>query len=146
MDRVARAAMTYLLDTHVFIWFREGNRSRLGPRCIDKLNGACGAGRALISAVSFREIGQLERRKLIEFPGGAREWLRKAMEVPGFAQVDMDPWTAFESASLEGLTRDPWNQLLVETSRRLGTTFVTRDRVILQFANRTAMPVLDARK
>jgi len=138
--------MTYLLDTHVFIWFREGNRSRLGPRCIETLNDACGAGRVLVSAISFREIGQLERRKLVEFPGGAREWLRKAIEVPGIALADLDPWTAYESASRDGLTRDPWYQLLVETNRRLGTALVTRDRVILRYAKREFMPVLDARK
>lgn len=138
--------MTYLLDTHVFIWFREGNRSRLGPRCIETLNHACGAGRVLVSAVSFREIGQLERRRLVEFPGGAREWLRKAIEIPGIALEDLDAWTAYESAGLDGLTKDPWDQLLVETNVRLGTTFVTRDRVVLRFAKKSGMPVLDARK
>lgn len=138
--------MTYLLDTHVFIWFREGDRSRLGSRCIDTLNDACGAGRVVVSAISFREIGQLEHRKLVEFPGGAREWLRKAIEVPGIALADLDPWTAYESASLDGLARDPWDQLLVKTNTRLGTTFVTRDRVILRYAKRESMPVLDARK
>ena len=100
----------------------------------------------LVSAVSFREIGQLERRKLVEFPGGAREWLRKAIEVPGIALADLDPWTAFGSASLDRLTRDPWDQLLVVTNTRLGTTFVTRDRVILRYAKRQSMAVLDARK
>jgi PIN domain nuclease of toxin-antitoxin system len=138
--------MTYLLDTHVFIWFREGNRARLGPRCVDTLNAACGAGRVMVSAISFREIGQLERRKLVEFPGGAREWLRKAIEIPGIALVDLDPWTAYESASLDETTRDPWDQLLVMTNTRLGTTFVTRDRVILRYAKRAPMPMLDARK
>jgi len=146
VDRAASVTMTYLLDTHVFIWFREGNQSRLGPRCTDALNDACDGGRVVVSAISFREIGQLERRKLVEFPGGAREWLRKAIEVPGIALADLDPWTAYESASRDGLTRDPWYQLLVETNRRLGTALVTRDRVILRYAKREFMPVLDARK
>jgi len=97
-------------------------------------------------AISFREIGQLEHRKLVEFPGGGREWLRKAIEIPGIALEDLDAWTAYESVGLDGLTRDPWDQLLVKTNTRLGTTFITRDRGILRHAKRESMPVLDARK
>jgi PIN domain nuclease of toxin-antitoxin system len=136
--------MTYLLDTHVFVWFREGNDSRLGPKCVAELNRAISRGEVFVSAVSFREIAQLEQRGFVAFPGGAREWLRKAIDIPGATLVDIDPWTAFESASLHGLHRDPWDQLLAATSLRLGTSFVTRDRLILNYARKARMPVLDA--
>ncbi len=100
----------------------------------------------VVSAISFREIGQLEHREFVEFPGGGREWLRKAIEIPGIALEELDAWTAYESASLDGPTRDPWDQLLVQTNTRLGTTFVTRDRGILRYAKKKGMPVLDARR
>jgi PIN domain nuclease of toxin-antitoxin system len=139
-------SMKYLLDTHVFIWFREGNSERLGAKCVGTLEAACAAGNVFVSAISFREIGQLTHRQILELPGGARSWLQKAIEAPGISFISLEPWTAFESVVLSGFHRDPWDQMLAVTSIHMGATFVTRDSLILRYARKTHLSVLDARR
>jgi PIN domain nuclease of toxin-antitoxin system len=50
-----------LLDTHIWLWFAEGNATRLPPASMRKLDDARKGDGLLISAISIWEIGFLQR-------------------------------------------------------------------------------------
>jgi len=50
-----------LLDTHVLVWLDEAN-PRLGVDAIEQINIAFHAGEAMVSAISFWEVGMLVKK------------------------------------------------------------------------------------
>jgi PIN domain nuclease of toxin-antitoxin system len=127
--------MKILLDTHVLIWLTEGS-SRLGKRALAAIEKAKPAGEALVSAITFWEIGMLERRGRIDIAGSALAWRRSVLNM-GIAELPVDGWIAVEAASLE-IMRDPGDRLIVATALHEDLTLITADQIILEWQGKLA--------
>lgn len=123
--------MTPLLDTHVLIWWLQGD----GPLSAAQrrvLSAAEAESPLRVSDISLWEIVTLHRLGRIRLGLPLREWLEKAVAPPLVRRHGISPAIAAELAALpDSFHRDPADRILVATARILGATLLTNDRRIV---------------
>ena len=123
-----------LLDTHIWLWYAEGNTDRLRPANIKKLDAARIADGLLVSAISVWEIGALSAKGRIQLSIPLRDWTERALSVPGIHLVPLDPAAAVESTLLPGKPHgDPADRFLIATARTQSVALATRDEHIIEY-------------
>ena len=124
-----------LLDTHVWLWYAEGVTGRLRPASIRKLDDARKGDGLIVSAISVWEIGMHASRGRIQLAVPLRDWVEKALSVPGIRLAPLDAAVAAESTLLPGEPQgDPADRFLVATARTHGVALATRDERIIEYA------------
>ena len=87
----------------------------------------------------------LEAKGRLTLSRGMRDWVRRALGVPGVRLAELSPELALDSSSLPGTVHgDPADRILIATARHLGATLVTRDRHIVAYGEQGLLAVLDA--
>ena len=123
--------MTALLDTHVLIWWLQGD----GPLSSAQrrvLSAADGDSPLRVSDISLWEIATLHSLGRIQLTLPLREWLEKAAAPPLVRRHGISPAVAAEVTALpDSFHRDPADRILVATARILGATLLTNDRHIV---------------
>jgi PIN domain nuclease of toxin-antitoxin system len=123
-----------LLDTHIWLWYAEGNTDRLRPASIKKLDAARIDDGLLVSAISVWEIGALSAKGRIQLSIPLRDWTERALSVPGIHLVPLDAAAAAESTLLPGMPHgDPADRFLVATARTQSVALATRDENIIEY-------------
>jgi len=120
-----------LLDTHVWIWLSIGQMESLSPRAQGSIIGRP----RWISAISCWELAKLVERRRIGFTIPTLSWIRRSLTENDLRIADLTPEIAVESTNLQGLHRDPADQIIMATSRVLGMPLVTADQRIIQFGD-----------
>lgn len=139
------ATAPLLLDTHVWIWVMEGRTVEVPSSVLDAVERAQADGRVWVSAISVWEVGMLEAKGRLTLSRGIREWVRRALGVPGVRLAELSPEVALDSSSLPGTVHgDPADRILIATARHLGAALVTRDRNIITYGEQGLLAVLDA--
>jgi len=134
-----------LLDTHVWIWYVEGDRGRIARRVESHVESAVQRGGVLVSAISIWELALLESGRRIDLSVEVRTWVARALGFPGVSLKGLSPSIAIESTRLPGsLHRDPVDRMLIATARLVGAALVTRDERILEYAAQGHVRVIDA--
>ncbi len=124
-----------LLDTHVWLWYAEGVSERLRPASIRKLDEARTGAGLVVSAISVWEIGMHSARGRIQLALPLRDWVERALGVPGIRLAPLDAAVAAESTLLPGEPLgDPADRFLIATARANGFVLATRDERILEYA------------
>jgi PIN domain nuclease of toxin-antitoxin system len=138
-------ARALLLDTHVWVWYVEGETKRFARRITPLVERAVQHGMVIVSAMSVWEIAQLEAAARIELSVDIRTWAAHALGFPGVRLKGVSPSIAIESTRLPGnLHRDPVDRILVATARQLGAALVTRDERLLTYGKHGHVKVVDA--
>ena len=115
-----------LADTHVLLWYFEGLKE-LAPRQVRRLDAALAGASLCASVVSLYEIGLLMRKGRLRRLTDLSLWLRRAIAL-GLVVLPLDAECALEATRLPGEPPgDPFDQLLVATSRVHGLLLATRD-------------------
>ena len=130
-----------LLDTHVLIWLRSGDR-RLGSRARQEVERGLVANDVAASAITFWEIGLLRERGRIELDHDVGEWRRLLLR-EGLSEIPVDGAIAVRAAGLTGLHRDPADRLILATALQ-GHRLVTADERMLDWSGRLRR--IDARE
>lgn len=139
------ATAPLLLDTHVWIWVIEGRTDEVPSSVLHAVERAQADGRVWISAISVWEVGMLEAKGRLTLSRGTRDWVRRALGIPGVRLAELSPEVALDSSSLPGTIHgDPADRILIATARHLGATMVTRDRHIVGYGEQGLLTVLDA--
>ncbi len=123
--------MKALLDTHILIWWLQGDGplSSAQRRVLDAANADAPL---LVSDISLWEIATLHSLGRIGLALPPREWLEKAVAPPLVRRHGISPAIAGEVASLpDSFHRDPADRIIVATARILGATLLTHDRRIV---------------
>lgn len=124
--------MTALLDTHVLIWWLQGD-GPLSPAQRRVLDAADGNSPLRVSDISLWEVATLYGLGRIRLTLPLREWLEKAAAPPLVRRYGISPAIAAEVAALpDWFHRDPADRILVATARILGATLLTQDRHIAE--------------
>lgn len=89
-----------LLDTHIWLWFAEGNATRLPPASVRKLDDARKEDGLLVSAISVWEIGVLHAKGRVQLSAPLRDWVNNALAPAGISLLPLDAETASESTLL----------------------------------------------
>jgi PIN domain nuclease of toxin-antitoxin system len=132
-----------LLDTHIWIWAINGTTQRLSPAALMAIEQASDAGQVAVSAISVWEVGMLESKGRINFQRLGIDWVRDALKAPGLRLIPLSPEIAIESSRLPGnLHGDPADRILAATTRILGATLVTQDRLLLGYGEQAFIKIL----
>ncbi len=124
--------MKYLLDTHVWIWFCEGNRT-IPEKTLailkDVKNVPLG-----ISAISPWEVAKKASLEKLKLSIPVRDWTKYASENSGIEIVPLSSEISCESNFLPGIFhKDPADQIIVATTRIHEMTLITCDKRLLQY-------------
>jgi PIN domain nuclease of toxin-antitoxin system len=122
-----------LLDTCAAIWAAEG---RLPDEAADALTERYRKGvPAYLSPITAWELGLLFSRGRLRASVSAEEYWRRMAALPGVALAEMSPEVLLQSSFLPGeILRDPADCIIAATARAYGMTVMTRDALLLAFA------------
>jgi PIN domain nuclease of toxin-antitoxin system len=121
-----------LLDTHIWIWWIQGE-----PRLkADRINWlmkqeAQGLG---VSIISCWEVAKLVENNHLQLPCPIDEWLERALNYPGIRLLELTLPVILESTKLPSpFHRDPADQLIIATARIHDIPLLTADSKILDY-------------
>lgn len=117
-----------VLDTHVLVWWVDGETKKLSRKARQALEQHGKRNELLISSITFFEITTLERRGRLRFKIPASEWLAQVRRLPEYR---VEPLTdeAAERAGQFGDTfpGDPADRMIAATALLRGVSLVTHD-------------------
>lgn len=120
-----------LLDTHVVLWWRAGDR-RLSARARREIERA---DVRAISPVTCWEVALLERRGRISLDRPTLEWVRDLFAEDRVEQAELTPGAAAAAGLLpDDFPGDPADRLLYATARELAVPLVTKDTHLIDYA------------
>jgi PIN domain nuclease of toxin-antitoxin system len=131
-----------LLDTHVWIWFVNGNKEITKP-IQKKISDAIQQNTLYISAISLWEINTLESKNRITLDMPCLEWINKSMDLINLQILPLTPAIAVDSCSLPGtFHEDAADRIITATARVEGLTLYTRDSKILEYSRKKYVSAL----
>jgi len=123
-----------LLDTHIWLWYAEGNADRLPQKSVRKLDDAREADGLQILSISVWEIGVHEAKGRLQLSAPLRAWVAQALSPAGINLIELDSDIAAESTLLPGdPDGDPADRFLIAAARVRGLVLVTRDENIIKY-------------
>jgi PIN domain nuclease of toxin-antitoxin system len=88
----------------------------------------------LLSAISPWEFSKLIEKKRIGISCNPEEWLKTALNMPGFRLVALSPEIAYRSTFLpQPFHDDPADQIIVATAREENAAILTKDERIQNY-------------
>ena len=129
-----------LLDTHVVLWLRLGERL-LGTETQTLIDEAWRADDLCVSAISFWELELLKRKQRIRFPDDVGAWRRELL-AQGVTEIPVDGVIGIRAAGLQDFHADPADRVIVATALERHQ-LVTADQSILEWSG--ALDRLDAK-
>lgn len=125
--------MTFLLDTHVWIWSQEAPE-KLGRRTTSLLTDMRNA--LYVSTASTLEIARLAKDGTIKISGSLNSWVSETLDALSCGTLEISHQIATGAYSLPGdFHKDPADRLLVATARIYELTLVTMDERILRYSH-----------
>ncbi len=124
-----------LLDTCAAIWL--GEDAPLSDEAVDAIDATYDQGRSVrVSPFTAWEIGMLVARGRLSSVTQPANWFKRLIGLDGIQLADLSPDILIASSNLPGNPpRDPADRIIIATARELGLTVVTRDRLILDYAD-----------
>jgi PIN domain nuclease of toxin-antitoxin system len=133
-----------LLDTHIWLWYAEGDADRLPRASVKKLDDAREVDGLRILAISVWEIGVQHAKGRIQLSAPLRDWVSQALSPPGLSLVALDADIAAESTLLPGEPHgDPADRFLIAAARTKGFVLATRDECIIDYGKAGYVRVLE---
>jgi len=120
-----------LLDTHVLVWLDEAS-PRLGAAAIERINAAFQAGEAMVSAISFWEVGMLVTKGRIRLDMDLGVWRNDFLE-QGLIELPVTGEIGIKAATFERFHGDPADRLIAATALKNSLTLVTADKKLLNY-------------
>lgn len=135
-----------LLDTHVWVWLVGDIPRQLGPHTRRRLARGTGTAALAVSVASAFEIAALHTAGRLQFTQPVERWIRESVDRSGFRVLDVNRDISLDAGLIPASALpDPLDRLLVATARTRDLPLVTRDRAILDYADRTGLVrVVDA--
>jgi len=126
----------FLLDTCAIIWTGGGNA--ISADAQDAVNKAHAQGNTVAaSPFSAWELGLLVSRNRLPLPLPPDVWFNTYLERSGVELTDLSVDIFVASSFLPGKPpNDPADRIIIATARAHGMTIVTRDKKILDYADK----------
>jgi PIN domain nuclease of toxin-antitoxin system len=129
-----------LLDTHAWIWAAVDEPGRLGAKTRRAIARAAAAGTLFVTTASVFEITALATAGRLRLNQSAEKWIRDSVIRGGLRVVGIDMDIAIDAGAIPASAlADPIDRMLVASARAYDVPLVTRDRQILDYANRSRL-------
>ena len=102
-----------VLDTHVWLWFINGDFRKFPESWRDRIETADHVG---ISPVSCYEIALAAQRGRLDLPSEPEEWFRESLAPTGVEIFPLSPEIAAKAVSLTPVHRDPFDRIIIATA------------------------------
>jgi PIN domain nuclease of toxin-antitoxin system len=125
----------FLIDTCAALWMLAdaGFRKESEEEYTRVLSSG---GKAWVSPISAWEVGMLISKGRLNLSVAPGEWFRRLSSLPGHYKLEITETTLIASHFLPGTPpNDPMDRIIIATAREHGLRLVTRDRLILSYAN-----------
>jgi PIN domain nuclease of toxin-antitoxin system len=119
-----------VLDTNVLIWLVTGDR-RLSQKVRTRIERR-GQNKCAMSVISIWELGYAIERRRAKL-GMSFAVLRQHFLAGGIVELPLTGDMVFDALSLENLSPDPMDRLIVATARAHQATLITSDAKILDW-------------
>jgi len=122
--------MTYLLDTHTFLWLASDPDSlseHIKLLTEDKEN------ELLLSAASGWETALLHKLKRIELPEEPSVFIPGVIHDLAITPVNISFKTAISAATLPMIHRDPFDRLIVATALQHNIPLLSKDQLLAKY-------------
>lgn len=127
--------MTYLLDTHTWIWWNM-NPQNLSQRVAEIIGNTNAYEEILLSAISPWEFSKLIEKRRLGVSCSPEHWINTALDMPKLRLVPLSPILSYRSTVLpQPFHHDPADQIIVATAREENATILTKDERILEYEN-----------
>ena len=130
-----------LLDTHVLVWLDEAG-PRLGKAAIAKIDRAFHSGVAMVSAISFWEVGMLVRKGRVRMDLDLSVWRNDFLE-QGLVEIPVTGDIGIRADGFEDFHGDQADRLIAATALLNSATLLTADERLLN--TEPTVKCLDAR-
>jgi len=121
-----------LLDTHIWIWWIQGDPQLKEDR-INWMDEQEEQGLG-ISIISCWEIAKLVENNRLQLPNAVDKWLEQALNYPGIRLLELTLPIILNSTQLPPpFHRDPADQIIVATARVHDILLLTADQKILNY-------------
>ena len=132
-----------LLDTHVVIWWANGDHLRLSANALAAIDTAIesagqsgGSAGLLVSAISCWEVAMLVNRGRLALSLDVERWLALLACHPAVRLLALDPTVAVAATRLpEPFHADPADRFLVAQARELGIPLLSADSKIRSYGH-----------
>ncbi len=126
-----------VLDTHIWVWWIDNNqRLTIKHRQWIQKYQPQGLG---VSIVSCWEVAKLVEKNRLTFSCSLSEWLEEALAYPGVQLLDLTLPIVVDSTQLSGFHNDPFDQMIVATSRISQCPLLTADTKIISYSGVTTL-------
>ncbi len=127
--------MTYLLDTHTWIWWNM-NPQKLSKKVKEIIGKSDLYDEMLLSAISPWEFSKLLEKKRIGISCNPEDWINVALDMPKLRIIPLSPILSYRSTVLpQPFHNDPADQIIVATARAENATLLTKDEKIHAYEN-----------
>lgn len=132
-----------LLDTCAAIWLSQ--HAKMLPPAVAAIDDAFDQGLPLrLSLITSWELGLLEKSGRAPMTRPPQVIFRLFLDMPGVILEDLTANILIESSLLPGTPHgDPADRIIIATARALDLTVVTRDRHILDYAEKGHVRALE---
>jgi len=117
-----------LLDTHVWVWWLQGDRRRLGARWLATLGNP--RHEVFVSAVSAWEIAIKAALGKVRLP---KADLEAEIEANGFTELAVRSRHGMLAGRLSPVHDDPFDRMLVAQAQIEGLTLASKDPVLAAY-------------
>ena len=123
--------MTYIPDTHVFLWamVEPKNLSQLAAQIIENEQNEL----LLSSVVVWEIVIKREIGKIVFQKNNLEIFIRRVIEEYGFIPLPVTSTHALELENLPGIHRDPFDRMLISQARVEKAILITSDRIIQNY-------------
>jgi PIN domain nuclease of toxin-antitoxin system len=102
-----------VLDTHVWLWFINGNLDLFPSHWLNQIESASRVG---ISPVSCYEIALAHSKGRIKLPSTAQAWFQDSLTSVGIELFPMTEVIAARAVELSPIHKDPFDRLIIATA------------------------------
>lgn len=122
--------MTYLLDTHTFLWL-SAEPEKLSPTVREIVTRR--KNRLLLSAASGWELALLWQLGRVELPQPPARFIPEALQALGIMPRPIGFQVAINAATLPLIHRDPFDRLLVAEALQENLPLLTKDATLARY-------------
>lgn len=126
--------MTWLLDTHTFLWL-AAEPEKLSATVLAVV--AEGVIELHLSAASGWEVALLWKLNRIELPEPPETFIPSAIQALGITPKPISFDVAISAATLPLIHRDPFDRILVAEALKNGFTILTKDQTLSRYGVNT---------